>query len=215
MLDTSMYANHTGSTELGLKNPVRTTFAIISTVLVSTGSVYGTDRVEEWLNHIQPRTNAIIYMPVSTLSQPANLDVRSPVEHIENIRTVLNPSVSDLASLFDVTRQAVYKWLAGDSTPEQEKLKRIIKLSEIADTFKAANISRAGSLLKMKAFNGQSLLNLLKTGEDCTAQVSALIFEAKAMEASYQKSGLATSKAKPTNDWQASISIPGTIEPIN
>jgi len=215
MLDTSMYANHTGSTELGLKNPVRTTFAIISTVLVSTGSVYGTDRVEEWLNHIQPRTNAIIYMPVSTLSQPANLDVRSPVEHIENIRTVLNPSVSDLASLFDVTRQAVYKWLAGDSTPEQEKLKRIIKLSEIADTFKAANISRAGSLLKMKAFNGQSLLDLLKTGEDCTAQVSALIFEAKAMEASYQKSGLATSKAKPTNDWQASISIPGTIEPIN
>ena len=149
------------------------------------------------------------------ICQPANLDVRSPVEHIENIRTVLNPSVSDLAHLFDVTRQAVYKWLAGDSTPEEEKLKRIIKLSGIADTFKAANISRAGSLLKMKTFNGRSLLDLLKTSEDCTAQVSALISEAKAMEASYQKSGLATSKAKPTNDWQASISIPGAIEPIN
>ena len=211
MSDTSKFTNHTGSTELGLKNPVQTTFAIISTVLVSTGSAYGTDRVEEWLNHIQSRTNA----PVSTLSQPANLDVRSPVEHIENIRTVLNPSVSDLASLFDVTRQAVYKWLAGDSTPEEVKLKRIINLSEIADTFKAANISRAGSLLKMKAFNGQSLLDLLKTDKDCTAQVSALISEAKAMEVSYQKSGLATSKAKPTNDWQASISIPGAIEPIN
>ena len=215
MSDTSKFTNHTGSTELGLKNPVQTTFAIISTVLVSTGSAYGTDRVEEWLNHIQSRTNAVIYMPVSTLSQPANLDVRSPVEHIENIRTVLNPSVSDLASLFDVTRQAVYKWLAGDSTPEEVKLKRIINLSEIADTFKAANLSRAGSLLKMKAFNGQSLLDLLKTDKDCTAQVSALISEAKAMEVSYQKSGLATSKAKPTNDWQASISIPGAIEPIN
>ena len=67
----------------------------------------------------------------------------------------------------------------------------------------------------MKAFNGQSLLDLLKTDKDCTAQVSALISEAKAMEVSYQKSGLATSKAKPTNDWQASISIPGAIEPIN
>ena len=58
-------------------------------------------------------------------------------------------------------------------------------------------------------------MDLLKTGDDCTAQVLALISEAKAMEASYQKSGLASSKAKPTNDWQAYVSIPGSIEPIN
>ena len=215
MLDTSMYATHTGSTELGFKNGAVAKYVILGTVLVNTGSAYAANDFDKWSHYIQPRVNIAIYMPVSTLSQPANLDVRSPVEHIENIRTVLNPSVSDLASLFDVTRQAVYKWLAGDSTPEEVKLKRIINLSEIADTFKAANISRAGSLLKMKAFNGQSLLDLLKTDKDCTAQVSALISEAKAMEVSYQKSGLATSKAKPTNDWQASISIPGAIEPIN
>ncbi len=210
-----MYANQTGSQGLGLKNPVKTAFAIINMVVVGTGSAYGADRIEEWSGYIQPRVSIVLNNAVATVNHPSVLDVRTPVEHIENIRSVLNPSVSDLAGLFDVTRQAVYKWLSGDSIPEPDKLNRIVKLSEIADTFNAAKISRAGSLLKMKAFNGQSLIDLLKTGDDCTAQVLALISEAKAMEASYQKSGLASSKAKPTNDWQAYVSIPGSIEPIN
>jgi transcriptional regulator with XRE-family HTH domain len=210
-----MYANQTGSQGLVLKNPVKTAFTIINRVVVGTGSTYGADRIEKWSGHIQPRVSIIFYNPVATVKHRLVLDVRTSVEHIENIRSVLNPSVSDLAGLFDVTRQAVYKWLSGDSIPEPDKLNRIVKLSEIADTFNAAKISRAGSLLKMKAFNGQSLMDLLKTGDDCTAQVLALISEAKAMEASYQKSGLAASKAKPTNDWQAYVSIPGSIEPIN
>ena len=210
-----MYANQTGSQGLGLKNPVKTAFAIINMVVVGTGSAYGADRIEEWSGYIQPRVSIVLNNAVATVNHPSVLDVRTPVEHIENIRSVLNPSVSDLAGLFDVTRQAVYKWLSGDSIPEPDKLNRIVKLSEIADTFNAAKISRAGSLLKMKAFNGQSLIDLLKTGDDCTAQVLALISEAKALEASYQKSGLASSKAKPTNDWQAYVSIPGSIEPIN
>ena len=210
-----MYANQTGSQGLGLKNPVQTAFAIMNMVVVGTGSAYGADRIEEWSGYIQPRVSIVLYNAVETVNHPSVLDVRSPVEHIENIRSVLNSSVSDLAGLFDVTRQAVYKWLSGDSIPESDKLNRIVKLSEIADTFNAAKISRVGSLLKMKAFNGQSLMDLLKTGDDCTAQVLALISEAKAMEASYQKSGLASSKAKPTDDWQAYVSIPGSIEPIN
>lgn len=125
---------------------------------------------------------------------------------------MLNPSVADLANLFDITRQAVYKWLSGDSIPEPEKLRIIVKLSQIADAFNAAKISRASSLLKMKTFNRRSLMDLLKAGEDCTAQVTALIAESKAMETSYKRSGLASSKAKPTSDWQSYVSIPGSPE---
>ena len=141
-------------------------------------------------------------------------DVRTASEHIESIRNVLNPAIADLAGLFDVSRQAIYKWLSGDSTPEPDKLNRIVELSRIADAFQAAGVSRAGALLKMKAFAGRSLMDLIKSGENRSEHVAALISEAKAMEASYKQSGLTTSKSKSSSDWQSSISIPGSSERV-
>jgi len=207
-----MYTIQAGTQLLQSINHTKTAFAVISTLLVGTGSAYSMDRTEEWRHHIQPRVTFVVDKSAESSDHFSAPDVRSSVEHIENIRSVLSPSVADLANLFDITRQAVYKWLSGDSIPEPEKLHRIVKLSQIADAFNAAKISRAGSLLKMKTFNGRSLMDLLKTGEDCTAQVAALIDEAKAMEASYKRSGLASSKAKPTSDWQSYVSIPGSPE---
>ncbi len=207
-----MYTTQAGTQLLQSINHTKTAFAVISTLLVGTGSAYSMDRTEEWRHHIQPRVTFVVDKSVESSDRSSAPDVRSAVEHIENIRSVLSPSVADLANLFDITRQAVYKWLSGDSIPEPEKLRRIVKLSQIADAFNAEKISRASSLLKMKTFNGRSLMDLLKTGEDCTAQVVALIAEAKAMEASYKRSGLASSKAKPTSDWQSYVSIPGLPE---
>lgn len=189
-------------------------FAIISTVLLGTGSAYGMDRAEVWRYHLQPRV-ALVFARTDTSGDAATrLDVRTPAEHIENIRAVLNPSVADLAHLFDISRQAIYKWLSSESTPEPAKLKKIATLSHIADAFRNASISRTGAMLKMQTFNGRSLMDLLKSGEDCAGSVATLIAEAKAMEASYDRSGIASSKARPTNDWQSSISIPGTPEII-
>lgn len=186
--------------------------AIMSTVLLGTGSTYAMSRADEWRTHVQPRVAFVVDKPVVSSKPTARLDVRTPAEHIEKIRSVLNPSVADLASLFGLSRQAIYKWLSGDSAPEPDKLTRITELSQIADAFDAAGVSRAGSLLKMKTFDGRSLLDLLKAGENCNVQVTTLISEAKAMEASYDRSGLASSKAKPTSDWQSSVSIPGAPE---
>ncbi|WAR44952.1 helix-turn-helix domain-containing protein [Methylomonas rapida] len=207
-----MYTTQTGTQPLQPSNHTKTAFFVISTLLVGTGTAYSMDRTEEWRHHIQPRVAFVVDKVPESTDLPATPDVRTAVEHIDNIRSVLNPSVADLANLFDISRQAIYKWLSGDSIPEPEKLDRIVKLSQIADDFNAEKISRAGSLLKMKTFNGRSLMDLLKAGEDCTMQVTALIKEAKAMEVSYQRSGLANSKAKLTSDWQSYLSIPGSSE---
>ena len=187
-------------------------FAVIATILLGTGSVYGLDRTEAWRHHIQPRVPFILD---ATTTHPDNaecLDVRTVAEHIDNIRNVLNPAIADLAGLFEVSRQAIYKWLSSSSTPEPEKLHRIIELSKIADAFQSAQVSRAGTLLKMKAFSGHSLLELIQSGENRREHIAALIREARTMEASYQQSGLANSKSRATNDWQSAISIPGTPE---
>lgn len=187
-------------------------FAVIGTVILGTGSAYGMDRAEVWRHHLQPRVGFVVDSPEKVSANSSHADVRTPAEHVENIRKVLNPAIADLANLFDISRQAIYKWLSGESSPEPEKMDRLLELSRIADAFSAANILRAGSMLKMKTFDGRSLMDLLKAGESCSAQVATLIAEAKAMEASYGRSGIAESKAKPTSDWQSSISIPGFPE---
>ena len=188
------------------------TVAVISTLLVGTGSIYDLRRTETWRHHIQARVPFVVDAASDPHQDARRPDVRTAAEHIENIRNVLNPAVSDLATLFDVSRQAIYKWLAGTSTPEPEKLDRIGALSQVADAFRNAGVSRAGSLLKMKAFEGKSLLDLFKSGENRPEHIVALIDEAKLMEASYRQSGLASSKAKPTSDWQSYFSIPGAPE---
>lgn len=203
-----MYANRAGLSPLRpLRNAAQTAFMM----LVGTGSVYGMDRSNIWLPYVQHRVPFVIDAGISD-NNAERVDVRTPLEHLENIRALLNPAVSDLASVIDVSRQAVYKWLSNDSKPEPEKLSRIVALSHIADAFKEAGVARAGSLLKMKTFDGRSLLDIVRAGDDWRQPVNVLIAESRAMEQAYERSGLAKSKAKPTSDWLASQSIPSSRE---
>ncbi len=178
-------------------------------VLASTGSVFPQEEAKKWWPYLKLRTLLITQESDESLE---TVDVRTPIEHLENIRSVLNSPISELAIFFDVSRQAIYKWMAHESSPKPDKLTRITTLSKIADAFKEAGIQRAGALLNMQAFDGQSLFDLLKSGKTCDKEVQDLINEAKIMETSYEQSGLGQSNAKPTNDWQSSISIPSYNE---
>lgn len=135
---------------------------------------------------------------------------------IYRLKQVFNglPSLTtfDLAGLFCVSRQTILKWLSGELTPEPDRLNQINELCKIADAFQASGVSRAGVLMKMKAFDGRSLMDLIKIGENRSEHVMALISEGKAMEASYRQSGLAASKSKSSGDWQSYFSIPGCLE---
>ncbi len=139
-------------------------------------------------------------------------DVRTVPEHIENIRTILKPKMADLAAIFDVSRQAIYKWISGETKPEDETIDRVYQLSRISDQFREANVFRAETLLKMKTFDGLSLMDLIQSGEITDEHIDALIDEARAMESEYRITLLANSKGIPTDDWLSTISIPGSFE---
>lgn len=183
------------------------TLSTICFLLTGTGSIYSLDSVQSWQPLVNPRVSLIFFN-----SPRKQIDVREPIEHLENVRAILNPPIAMQANLFGVSRQSIYKWLAQTASPEPDKLERIVKLSKIADAFKLAGIHRAGNLLHMKLFDGQSLLDLFKKGEPYDSQVKELIKEAQIMEAAYQRSGLAQSNAKPSNDWLSSVSIPAYRE---
>ncbi len=181
----------------------------VALVVAGTGSIYALDYANTWGEHLKSRSALIIGIAIST-SEP--IDVRSPSQHLQNIKDVLGLNISEIAGFLQVSRQAVYKWLGNTSRPEDSKLARINALSTVADAFRKADIQRGGALLNVNVLNQQSLLNLILSGKPYQNALSALIREAKISKSNYQKSTLSQSQGLATNDWQATISIPSYDE---
>lgn len=188
-------------------------FALIgSTLAVSgTGSVFDISRAGEWRKLVEARVPVHVDIGETddVVERP---DLRSASEHLANIRRVLNPAIADLAAVFGVSRQAIYKWIGGESMPEADNFKRIQSLSHVADAFHEAGITRASAILKMKVFEGRSLMDLITSDQLSLSHVQSLIAEARAMDMAYARSGLARTKAEPSDDWRAEASIPGAPE---
>lgn len=189
-------------------------FSLIGSALVigGTGSVFDLSRAGDWRRMVEARVPFHVDVGATDESQEQRPDLRSASEHLANIRQVLNPAIADLAAVFGVSRQAIYKWIGGEATPEPDKFERIRVLSHAADAFRDAGIARASSMLKMKAFEGRSLLDLAAAGQLLPSHIRSLIAEAQAMDAAYDRSGLAKSKAKASDDWRTEMSIPGFPE---
>ena len=193
-----------------IPQPMGAAVVVIACALGGTGSVFALSHANEWGKMLDTR---VPYFDVQTADADAvRPDIRSAAEHLANIRQVLNPAIADLATTFGVSRQAIYKWIGGESTPEDDKLERIRSLSLAADAFQKAGVTRASSFLKMKAFEGRSLLDLVAAGQLLPEHAQTLIAEASAMDAAYSRSGLAKSKAVASDDWRAELSIPGSSE---
>ena len=93
---------------------------VIACALGGTGSVFALSHANEWGKMLDSR---VPYFDVQISDVDASRpDIRSAAEHLANIRQVLNPAIADLATTFGVSRQAVYKWIGGESTPEDDKL---------------------------------------------------------------------------------------------
>jgi DNA-binding transcriptional regulator YiaG len=106
-------------------------------------------------------------------SKEKQADMRSPAEHVANIRDVLATSMSDLASVLGVTRPTAYAWLEGQE-PKAEALMNIQRLSHVADEINRANIIRLDKLVHRPILNGRSLFDILKTDEDPVAALATL-----------------------------------------
>jgi transcriptional regulator with XRE-family HTH domain len=186
-----------------------------SLLLVGTGASYPVNAYKQWRQYVQPRVQFAFDSIESTytLAISSGVDVRNVAQHLANIREVLSPSMSELAKDLGITRQALYKWLSGENQPDDaSKMQYINNLSNVSDSFSKAGLNDAKLLVKMKAFNGKSLMDLIREGEDWSKPVQVLIDEAKAMNAAAESANYFASKAKPTDGWKSSVSIPGTVE---
>lgn len=99
--------------------------------------------------------------------------VRTPAENLARIREILKPTITELAHLFGVSRQAVYDWQAGKSTAPENAAK-LDDLAKAADVLALTGIEGSAQLLRRKITGGKSLLDLIREGGSAAKFAQAL-----------------------------------------
>lgn len=90
--------------------------------------------------------------------------VRTPSENLSRIREVLKPAVSDLATVFGVSRQSIYNWLNGDPVAD-DNAKKLEDLAHAADVLVHERVNINAALLNRKFANGRTLMQVVQAGE--------------------------------------------------
>lgn len=99
---------------------------------------------------------------------------RTPAGNLARVRDILKPAVSDLATLFGVTRQAIYNWQGGEQ-PKDEHLAKLEDLAKAADIIAAEGLPNTGQLLKRKISNGKNLLDIMHAGGSASETAQKLV----------------------------------------
>lgn len=95
---------------------------------------------------------------------------RTPVENLEHIRAVLSPTVTDMAELLRVSRQAIYDWQAGKPVAPENAL-RLWDLAQAADIFAVEGLRGTSQSLHRPIRNGKNFFELV--GEGGSAESAA------------------------------------------
>lgn len=112
----------------------------------------------------------------TTMSRPLQIysHARTPAENIARIREIFSPPVSDLAKVFNVSRQTIYNWLNGEQ-PVTSHIDKINDLAMAADMFAETSSPVTGILLKRKIIQGKNFFEVIQEGG--SAQDAALLFK--------------------------------------
>src|SRR5689334_5913686 len=74
---------------------------------------------------------------------------RGPSENTRRIREVFKFTVTEMATLFGVSRQAIYDWQSGKPVAV-ENVNKLRELANAADRFASANVQNMGYVLRRK-----------------------------------------------------------------
>jgi transcriptional regulator with XRE-family HTH domain len=99
---------------------------------------------------------------------------RTPVENLGHIRAVMGPTVTDLADILSVSRQAVYDWQAGNPVAEQNALK-LSELARAADVFALEGLRGTSQALRRPIKNGKNFFELVGAGNPAEKVARTLV----------------------------------------
>lgn len=82
---------------------------------------------------------------------------------LDNIKKIINPTISELAKCLNVSRQAVYKWMNGEQ-PAVERMELLADISNAADMFAQSGIPVTGYNLNRKFIQGKNFFEAVHDG---------------------------------------------------
>lgn len=99
---------------------------------------------------------------------------RRPAQNLARIREFFRPTVTDLAALFGVSRQAIYNWQAGEPIAQQNE-ERLEQLAWAADFLDSQGIAEGSSSMRRKLTKGRSFFDLVREGQPATEVAAMLV----------------------------------------
>jgi DNA-binding transcriptional regulator YiaG len=103
----------------------------------------------------------ISQIEIEDLRETAADAASASARDIAHIRQVMKVSVSELARVFGVSRQAVHEWIKGGAL-SQRNAQRLSELAQVADVLLESGIEVTPQMLRRKIGGGLSLLESVK-----------------------------------------------------
>jgi len=97
-----------------------------------------------------------------------------PVENIARIRGVMGCTVTDVAVMLGVSRQAIYDWQAGKAMAP-ENASRLSALTRAADIIAGESLARTPRLLHRSIRAGKNFFELVREGGSAEGAASRLV----------------------------------------
>lgn len=104
----------------------------------------------------------------------SSIQAFTPSNNLARIRDILQPTVTDLAKAFDVSRQAVYAWQAGGSIAPENAL-RLENLARATDILVGSGLKITPLLLRRTIWAGKNLFDIVREDGPVIKAVNALI----------------------------------------
>jgi transcriptional regulator with XRE-family HTH domain len=115
------------------------------------------------------------YAPYEGFSSNSKiLNVRTPAEDLAHIRAVFKSTVTELAALCQVSRQAVYDWQSGKMVAPENAAK-LADLANAADLFEAEGLSSASRALRRPIKGGKTIFDIVRDGGSAEEAAATLI----------------------------------------
>ena len=147
--------------------------AAIAAFLVGTGGLVTASYIAE-RDHRGYRFGEFAYQVRQSPGRSAQLDVRSPAQNLARVRAIFEPSITDLASLFGVSRQTIYNWQAGQTISQQNE-HRLEHLARAADIIAEHGLAQKLSVLRRTISGGKSFFELVRDGSNPEATARVLV----------------------------------------
>jgi DNA-binding transcriptional regulator YiaG len=153
------WTDNTGNSTPGVvrSGPIGAAAAVAFAFLAGTGGVTS----PSYFNQRQQRGYASAQLRPS--EQILVRHLRGPEACLAQIRTVLKLSISDIASIFSVSRQSIYNWLAGEK-PSQDNVERLNDFVRAADLLQSNGFAGSSYLVRRKIEHGKTLMDIVRDG---------------------------------------------------